>query len=516
MINIKIFICSQEFGGGYIKLSYDKDVTKDLITGDFRVLCINRICNISFKSDFEDFTSFFTRNYLDNMMTTVDLSNLKIIPKNIVAMFSNCKDLKTVKGLSRLNTSEITDMSIMFQFCDSLSEIDFSNFDTSKVTNMNGMFKWSTGLSSLDLSSFNTSLVQDMNQMFLGCSSLKSLDISNFYLNNKDYSGMFVNVKLKYINIYNIIYTGSNFLEDSLIKDSIDDGLMVCQKEKIIENVTYGCCLFDVDNLKCVNYLRVKYGNETEYKNGFGFIKNDKSKENKYRTDIYYILNDQNYILINESFTITANSEITIYFKEKIKSIEHFFDSEYDPNVENITQIDLSNLLSDNLVKTNSLFKGCNSLKLINLTFLNKVSLINMDSMFTGCSSLESIDFSYINTSTTTNMDSLFSGCSLIKEINLSNFNVKSLTSMNSMFKNCSSLEEIILPEFNSEKETDICYMFAGCSSLKSLNISVFKKLIASKMESMFTGCNSIQLLNLSEIKTSSVTNMSHLFEECS
>ena len=144
----------------------------------------------------------------------------------------------------------------------------------------------------------------------------------------------------------------------------------------------------------------------------------DNGTQNIYRTNIDFILNGQKTVSINESFTIAADSEIRIYFNENNKGIEHFFDSEYDPNVESITFIDLSNLLSDNLSKTNSLFKGCISLKSINLTFQNKVSLTNMDSMFSGCSSLESIDFSYINTSSIISMDSFFSGCSLLKKIN--------------------------------------------------------------------------------------------------
>ena len=166
--------------------------------------------------------------------------------------------------------------------------------------------------------------------MFGNCINLKSLDISNFNLNNISYNNTFYGVKLKYINIYNVIYNSyeSTFLNESLIQYSIDNGLMVCEKEKIIEgdNVTYGCCLFDVDNLICVNYLKVKYGNEVEYKNGFGFtINNDKGEENKYRTDVYYIQNEQNYLLNDKNFNITKNSEIIIYFKEKLKNIEHFF-----------------------------------------------------------------------------------------------------------------------------------------------------------------------------------------------
>ena len=75
----------------------------------------------------------------------------------------------------------------------------------------------------------------------------------------------------------------------------------------------------------------------------------------------HLLINSLNFS-IEENFTITADSEIRIYFNETQTSIEHFFDSEYDPNVENITQVDVSYLISENLIQTNSLFKGCISL----------------------------------------------------------------------------------------------------------------------------------------------------------
>ena len=609
LINTKILISSEDYGS--ISLTFEGTLSSKPSFGgeDLEIGCTDSDCTITFKNDFKDFTNFFA-NALEpcSNIKTIDLSNLKIIPSNLKGMFSECTGLEKIEGLSKLNTKDVADMSHMFSRCESLSEIDLSNFDTSSVTDMSNMFYFCqklktidlsnfdtssvknmtfmffqvfaeiinvtnfktslvedmslmfakeidfemlkvingesspkkqeiigladfdtskvnnmecifvglVGLSSLDLSNFDTSSLQNMEIMFLYCISLKSLDISNFNLNSLNYESLFYYDKLKYINIYNVIYSSdSGFLKQSSIKDSIDEGLIVCQKEKIIEGdkVTSVCCLFNVENLRCEEYLKVKYGKNIEYKNGF--IKNDKGEENKYRTNIDYILNGENKVSTEDSLIITADSEIRIYFNENNKGIEHFFDSEYDPNVESITFIDLSNLLSDNLSKTNSLFKGCISLKSINLTFQNKVSLTNMDSMFSGCSSLESIDFSYINTSSIISMDSVFSGCSLLKKINLSDINVKSLTSMNSMFKNCNSLEEIILPEFNSNKEIDISFMFYGCSSFKSLNFSGFNKLIISKMESMFSGCKSIEFLNLSEFKTVSVNNMSCIFEGC-
>ena len=45
-----------------------------------------------------------------------------------------------------------------------------------------------------------------------------------------------------------------------------------------------------------------------------------------------------------ENLTIAPNSEIKICLNDDIQSLEHFFDSEYDPNVGNIISIDLSDV----------------------------------------------------------------------------------------------------------------------------------------------------------------------------
>ena len=74
--------------------------------------------------------------------------------------------LKTISGISNLNTSEVTDMSYMFAFCSSLTSLDVSNFNTSDVTDMSFMFSGCSSLTSLDLSSFNTSKVTNMRWMF--------------------------------------------------------------------------------------------------------------------------------------------------------------------------------------------------------------------------------------------------------------------------------------------------------------------------------------------------------------
>ena len=82
--------------------------------------------------------------------------------------------------LSNFDTSQVTDMNIMFNHMRDLTTLDLSNFDTSKVTNMRGMFGAMFNLTTLNLSSFDTSKVTDMYGMFHGTSKLTSLDLSNF------------------------------------------------------------------------------------------------------------------------------------------------------------------------------------------------------------------------------------------------------------------------------------------------------------------------------------------------
>ena len=498
-------------------------------------------------------------------------------------MFYGCTGLQKIIGLSKLNTSQVTNMKMMFFGCSSLSEIDLSNFDTSlvrdmsymfydvyseiinvtnfntslvedmtsmfsknqdtamsddysekeqkiigltnfdtsKVTSMFTMFYFSTGLKYLDLSSFNTSLVESMAAMFFNCTNLISIDISNFYFNSNSqgYNYIFGGNNLKYINIYNVTFKNPDFTIFMLnysLNDYINNGLMVCQKENIIKGdlVTNGCCLFDVVKLKCRNYLKVKYGNKTEYKKGF--IYNDKGEQNIYRTNIDYILNGKDNVTSEENLAISAGSEIRIYLNENKESIEHFFDSEYDPNVESITLIEGSFLTSVNLTQTNSLFKGCISLKSINLAFKNNLSLTRMDSMFSGCSALESIDFPSINISLVTNMDSLFSGCSLLKKINLFEMNASLITNMSHMFDGCSSLENIYLNNFETSKVVDMNSMFAGCSTLKAINIAHFKTTSLIDMSKMFYGCEKLGTINLSSFDTKLVKYMDKLFYNCS
>ena len=54
----------------------------------------------------------------------------------------------------------------MFSYCNSLTELDLSNFNTEKVTDMRGMFDSYTSLKKLNISNFNYNNVTGKNMMF--------------------------------------------------------------------------------------------------------------------------------------------------------------------------------------------------------------------------------------------------------------------------------------------------------------------------------------------------------------
>lgn len=95
-------------------------------------------------------------------------------------LFSDYINVKNIHFNHCVDTSEVMDMSYMFLYCNSLEELDLSDFDTRRVTNMQGMFFDCTSLIKLDVTSFDTRKVTDMSYMFCGCGKLTSLDLLGF------------------------------------------------------------------------------------------------------------------------------------------------------------------------------------------------------------------------------------------------------------------------------------------------------------------------------------------------
>ena len=106
---------------------------------------------------------------------------------NMTGMFNFCTSLETV---ALFDTSSVTDMHTMFNYCPLLTSVPL--FDTSRVTNIYSMFNNCTSLISVPL--FDTSSVTTFEYMFSKCSALKTVPLFNtssvVFMN-----GMFENCK---------------------------------------------------------------------------------------------------------------------------------------------------------------------------------------------------------------------------------------------------------------------------------------------------------------------------------
>ena len=152
------------------------------------------------------------------------------------------------------------------------------------------------------------------------------------------------------------------------------------------------------------------------------------------------------------------------------------------------------------ITNTNYMFFECSSLTNLNLSNFNTTNVIDMSFMFERCPSLTNLNLSNFNTTNVTNMSSMFDGCSSLTNLNLSNFNTTNVTDMSGMFSEASSLTNLNLSNFNTTNVTDMSFMFYKCSSLTNLNLSNFNTTNVTNMSCMFDGCSSLTNLNLSKM----------------
>ena len=232
-------------------------------------------------------------------------------------------------GLNYLNTSEVTDMSYMFEGSIRLKSLDLSSFNTGKVTTMKGMFRDCLYLTSLDLSSFNTQNVTDMSEMFLGCKYLTSLDLDNFNTSKvSDMSSMF---------------EGSNRLK------SLDLSSFNTENVTSIKRMFIGC--ETLTNLDLSRFKTEKVTDLTEMFSGcFGLTTLDLSS-----------FNTQN---------VTSMAVMFGYCSA-------------------LTSLDLSNFKTDNVKDMTHMFLGCSELKIIYCSNDWNTDLVEDDkNMFDNCASL--------------------------------------------------------------------------------------------------------------------------------
>lgn len=118
--------------------------------------------------------------YFDGLsnLSSIDVSKLNISNiKDLSYYFRGCSSLYDL-NIEYWDTKEVRDFSGMFIGCSSLTGLRLYFWDTRKVTRMNTMFAGCTNLKDLRLEGWNTQSVTLMGNMFAGCSAITSLYLS--------------------------------------------------------------------------------------------------------------------------------------------------------------------------------------------------------------------------------------------------------------------------------------------------------------------------------------------------
>ena len=301
--------------------------------------------------------------------------------------FPNCESI----DLSKVDTSNVTDMTTMFRDCPNLTFLDISNFNTSNVTSTFGMFLRDYKLTSLNLSSFDMSKVTDSSRMFDSCNTLRSLTISETFTGGiKD--GMRLN-------------NGKNSDKGWITNDSTDG--------TIISGGTtsdYAVIAAPSDTTAFIWYAGVyEFIEETaELRLISGFFKGTAWQYGDY-TNMTWTAEDFDGADV-KSVTADAGVKFT-------GSCQNMFNYSF-PNCESI---DLSKVDTSNVTDMTTMFRDCP-----NLTFL---------------------DISNFNTSNVTSTFGMFLRDYKLTSLNLSSFDMSKVTDNARMFDSCSTLRNLTISE---------------------------------------------------------------------
>lgn len=169
---------------------------------------------------------------LSKLISIVNLENLDTSEvTNMSKMFYYCESLTEI-DLSVLDTSNVTDMSDMFSNCSSLTTIDLSSFYTGKVSNMKGMFRQCV-FSNIDIGVLDTSNVTNMSAMFCYCESLTEIDLSSLDMSKV--------ANTSYMFYYCGSLTNLNILNTFPVLTDTSDMFRRCDSLSTIDLSTWNC-----------------------------------------------------------------------------------------------------------------------------------------------------------------------------------------------------------------------------------------------------------------------------------
>ena len=388
---------------------------------------------------------------------------------NMDLMFNGCHSLETLNGPAGWNTENVDTMHGMFAECKALKKLDISKWSAPNVTTVQAMFFECENLTELALSpTFVTSSVINMEGLFRRCYSLSALSGITDWDTSKvlDMGGAFAECKL----IEKLDLSGW----DTISANTAHSIFAECSSLKWVILKEEWKFPFTDCGLPAMMYVKDGNGSFAEYKGGFPTPK----------TDTYYTEKPtlKSFAVVYRDENNQKTAKLYKRYIEKMPIEGELFDDGCGDGGKKVFAV------YDDIENKPSLFsdKPDVTKELKTVTVVDSIQPSTTYCWFGGCTNLSEIkNLNYLDTSSIQNMGSMFSGCSGLKSLDLSKFDTGNVTSMGLMFYRCRGLESLDLSKFDTGKVKSMGGMFSGCKKLTTVSLPIDSNSSAKLQEAL-------------------------------
>ncbi|GGG38011.1 LPXTG-motif cell wall anchor domain-containing protein [Lactobacillus apis] len=333
---------------------------------------------------------------------TIDIIGPIKLSGSIKGLFSELDNLTTINGLEKLDTSNVNEMSFLFDHDVNLTSLNLSQLNTANVTNMDHMFSMCQKLTSLDVSQLNTTNVTIMNSMFYDCEALTSLTLTT------------ANGSTKFDTI-NVTDMTSMFEKCSNLP-SIDLSNFNTSSVKSMQHLFYLCAKLPSLDLSKFNTANVT--------NMAG--------------------------LFSKCYSLTK-LDLSSFDTRNVTDMSHLVSV-----CDNLTDITFgNNFKTTNVTNMNSMFYHLQKMIELDLSSFDTSKVTDMAYMFQS-TKLTKINLSSFDTSKVTNMKWMFYQSNALKELDIHNFDMSAVTNSDEMLEDLDSLDILVLGNKNIIKDAKL------------------------------------------------------------
>lgn len=469
----------------------------------------------SLKNTFKDCSS----------LTSINLSSFDTLwVSDMSGLFSGCKNLETIKGLEKMDTSHVANMEYMFAYTESLTELDLSKFSTDRVTRFKGMFKYEsvnnvpkTSLTTIYASPrFKVATAFQNQVMFENATKLvggrgtafsEVLDTHSSYAYIDGRDGKPGYFKDKSVKVY---------VNRGELQKFFKGGYGHAKSIQMVDPAAY--TVDDVKTFAGVHSIKADYGTKNDC---FLYAWMDGDVV-KWWSDADLVCMYGSYADFLSGVTTVESFDFTGFDVTEVTSMSNMF-----KNASNLKSVTLGNsFYADNVETVASMFSGCGSLTTVdlnNMTAGANNKLTTMQYMFSDCGSLTSLPAfgSNFNSTKVTSLLGTFMNCSSLTSLDVSGLTVGDVTTMENTFKGCSSLKSIQLGSEQAKWDlsncTNMISSFDACTSLTGVDFSnVITSNKLNSIKNLFRGDTNLQSVDLSPLDISGLKTLTGTFQDCS